>query len=354
MRRRREQPLKRTNPSGKEVWVARYTGLDGKRRSAGTYRRRHEAQDAIDRAYGAEERGAPETVGSYAEMWTERHPRSQRTNATNDGRIRRILDVELEGRKLRDWPFRELRRRHAVDLVDHMLRAQGRAPTGAQNVLRTLSAMCEDAITDEFADVNFVRGLRVRANDPRATAASSPPRVFTFEQMHRFAAAGVSWEPMLRVFTDCGLRLGEVLGLQRRDFDGEAFHTRGSAHHGRFTEGDQPTKRHVRTVPVPPSTAKLITAMPRRIDTPLLFPTPTGRLWHESNFRRDVWNPAREKSGLDIRPQDCRHSWVTQLRAAGVDDADLAKVAGHTVATMVGRYAHALERSHPQIRAVIG
>ncbi|MDQ5834568.1 MAG: hypothetical protein M3550_16180 [Actinomycetota bacterium] len=41
---------------------------------------------------------------------------------------------------------------------------------------------------------------------------------------------------------------------------------------------------------MPPSTAELIRALPPRIDTPLLFPTPTGRLWHESNFRRDVWN----------------------------------------------------------------
>ncbi len=72
---------------------------------------------------------------------------------------------------------------------------------------------------------------------------------------------------MLRVFTDCGLRLGEVLGLERRDFDGDAFHVRGSAHNGVFTAGDQPTKKHVRTVPCPPSTAELVRAMPARIDT---------------------------------------------------------------------------------------
>jgi integrase len=54
---------------------------------------------------------------------------------------------------------------------------------------------------------------------------------------------------MLRVFTDCGLRLGEVLGLHRRDFDGRGFELRGSAHGGRFHAGDQPTKRHVRNVP---------------------------------------------------------------------------------------------------------
>lgn len=352
-----ETPSRRTNPSGAERWVARYTNRQGERVSAGTFKRKHEAQAAIDAAYAAEDEQLLrplETVGGYAATWTERHPRAERTNTTNLSRVRAVLDVELEGRRLRDWPFRELRRRHAVDLVDVLLQEQGRAHTGAQNVLRTLSAMAEDAITDEAAEVNFARGVRVRANDPRVVGATRPPRVFPFAELHRFAEAGGAHEPLLRVFTDCGLRLGEVLGLHRRDFDGEALQLRGSAHGGRFTEGDQPTKRHMRTVPVPPSTAVLIRSMPARIDTEILFPTPSGQIWNESNFRRDVWNPAREAVGLDVRPHDCRHSWITQLRAAGVDDADLAAMSGHSVDTMLGTYTHALERSHETVRELLG
>ena len=378
-RRRREQPIKRTNPSGHYVWVARYTAPNGTRRSAGTYGRKHEAQDAIDAAHEADLRRAPETVGSYAEAWIRRHPRSTRTNVTNRARLNAVLDIPVEGISLRAWLFHELRRRHALELVDHLLRLDGRAYTGVQNVMRTLSAMAEDAITDEITDLNFARGVRVRANDPRARGTTRPPRVFSFEEMRTFAAGGGPSEPMLRVFTDCGLRLGEVLGLHRDDFDGEALHLRGAAHAGRYTLGNQPTKQHVRTVPVPPSTAELIQSMPVRIDTRVLFPSPSGRLWHESNFRRDVWAPAvarrlgleraEEESAADfltrrraetkassraIRPHDCRHSWITHLRAAGIDDADLAAVAGHAIDTMLGTYTHPLERSHARIRAVIG
>jgi hypothetical protein len=43
-----------------------------------------------------------------------------------------------------------------------------------------------------------------------------------------------------------GMRLGEVLGLERTDFDGARSRS-GSAHDGVFTPGDQPTKKHVRT-----------------------------------------------------------------------------------------------------------
>lgn len=49
-----------------------------------------------------------------------------------------------------------------------------------------------------------------------------------------------------------------------------------------------------------------------------------------------------------------RHSWLTQLRASGVDDADLAQMAGHTVSTMLEHYTHALGRSFAEVQALVG
>jgi integrase len=382
MRRRRETPIRRVNPSGREVWVARYTNRSGVRVSAGTFRLRREAQDAIDAAYAAEQhrREMPDTVGDYFETWTERHPRSERTNATNEHRIGRVLDVRLEGIALRDWPYRDLRRRHAHALLAHMLTEQQRARNGAVNILRALSAMTEDAITDEVAEVNFVRGVRVRANDPRIRARGRPARVFSFEDMHRFAgharairsgehAPARDYEALVRTFTDTGMRLGEVLPLERDDLllarcdepwcraSGAHFHVTKTAHEGRVSAGtktDHGEDVPGRVAPCPPTLERLLRAMPARIDTALLFATPTGRLWRERNFYRDVWQPAREAAGMDIRPHDCRHSYVSHLRAAGVDDADLAAITGHTIETMLARYTHPLRRSFDQVRDLIG
>jgi len=80
---RREKPIKRRSPSGEIVWMARYTGRDGKRhiakptwnRGKGTFRRKADAQKAIDEAYGLSDR--PDTLGDYAANWTERLPRSE-------------------------------------------------------------------------------------------------------------------------------------------------------------------------------------------------------------------------------------------------------------------------------------
>lgn len=88
-------------------------------------------------------------------------------------------------------------------------------------------------------------------------------------------------------------------------------------------------------------------------DCELLFTTPTGRMWRERNFYRDLWRPAQEASGLNIRPHECRHSYVTHLRAAGVNDADLAEIAGHRVETMLARYTHSIGEGFDAICSVI-
>lgn len=363
--RRREAPIKRRYPSGETVWLARYTGRDGKRRMAkpswnggrGTFDRKQEAQQAIDEAYGLSD--SPDTLGEYFATWTERHPRSERTNSTNEHRISRVTDVDIEGVGLRDWPMRELRRRHALILVDHMLRVQGRATTGVVGILRSLSAMAEDAITDEVADLNPFKGVRIRANDPRAKKRRRPIRVFSFEEMHRFAKSAGRHEAMVRVFTDTGMRLGEVLPLRREDFDGETLKVRRTAHEGIVLEGtktDHGAHDAGRVVPCPATLAWMIEAQIQvnGDDCEQLFPTPGGRLWRERNFYRDVWRPTQEASGMDIRPHECRHSYVTHLRAAGVNDADLAEILGHRVETMLARYTHATGESFAPVRAAVG
>jgi integrase len=361
---RHESPIKRRNPSGEIVWLARYTGRDGKRRVAkpawnrgkGTFRRKGEAQKAIDEAYGLSDR--PDTLGEYFATWIERHPRSERTNATYEHRVSRMTDVVVEGVALKDWPFCALRRRHTLALVDHMLRVEGRATTGAVGILRSLSAMAEDAITDEVCDLNPFKGIRVRANDPRAKKKPRPIRVFSFEEMHRFAKAAGRYEAMVRVFTDTGLRLGEVLPLRREDFNGETLQVRRTAHEGRILEGtktDHGEPDAGRVVPVPATLALMLEAQIQinSVDCDLLFTTPRGRLWRERTFYRDLWKPTQEAASLDIRPHECRHSYVTHLRAFGVNDADLAEIVGHRVETMLARYTHPTRGSFEVVRRAV-
>ena len=154
------------------------------------------------------------------------------------------------------------------------------------------------------------------------------------------------------------MRLGEVLPLRPEDFDGETLQVRRTAHEGRVLEGtktDHGEEDAGRIVPVPATLAWMLEAQINLNgpDCELIFTTPSGRMWRERNFYRDVWKPTQQASGLDIRPHECRHSYVTHLRAAGVNDADLAEIAGHRVETMLARYAHAVGQSFGTIRTAI-
>lgn len=352
---RRESPVRRVNVEGKVSWYARYTDASGKRRSAGTFPLKREAQSAIDKAYGRV--AELKTVGAYSVVWLDRHPRSEQTNATNDQRIKAVLGVGIEGRDLRDWPFSDLKRRHALMLADHMLRAQGRAVSGATGILRVLSAMTEDAITDEHADTNPFKGLKVRSSDPRVKKPPRAVRTWTWEQMREFAAAAGRWESLVRTFSDTGLRIGEVLPLERGDLVDGVFYVRRTAWEGTVLAGtktDHGEASAGRLVPCPPGLAAILAAAPSRIDTRLLHPTKTGRMWRARNFYRDVWYPAQAASGMDMRPHEMRHSYVSLLRAEGIDDADLADIAGHTVETMLGTYTHPLRASFDAVRKAVG
>lgn len=413
MRRRNEKPLRRVNPGGSVRWVARYTDRDSKRRIAGTFELKGPckspaedgsccAQHAIYAAYEREQRTPAkgvQTVGGYVEgdghrrrKWLDRHPRADRTNTSYEQRVRAVLDVRLEDVRLRDWPMCDLERRHATDLVDVLLTDQGRSAKGAVGILRVLSAMFEDAIDDGVCDNNPFMRVRVRANDPRIRKQPKRIRTFSWGQMHAFAAAAARvrtgkdepspmdrWravyaEPMVRVFADCGPRLGEVLPLERSDLRpaGECpytllgercrvevphLHLTRTAHKGRVSHGtkiDHGEAEAGRAVPVPAELYGMLAGLPPRLDTRLLFPTPEGLLWREQNFFDNIWTPTVELTGMSCTRHEFRHSWISLLRAGGIDPADLAQMAGHSVETATKRYTHALGRSFAAVAEAVG
>ena len=392
-RRPRQTPYKRTYSSGRTAWVARYYDLQGRTRYAkpswngykSSFSLKADAQAAIDEALERPYGNGLVSDGrleAYFGLWLEQHPRSQRTNKTNKDRIGYVLDVEIDGRPLGEWSFDELRRRHVLSLVDHMLRVEGRAARGARGILSALSAMTEDAVGDDVAAHNPFIGVRLRGNDPRIRKPARKPRIWSFKQMREFARGGLpeiraatrrprdprrrgcyktkdrfysgeDYEALILVPGFTGLRLGEILALKRSGFDGKRLVVESSAHQGELVDSSE-AKNHERIVPVPPTLATLIERSSRHVNRDLLFPTPRGKLWRERNFYRDVWVPAQRATGMDPTPHEFRHSYVSHLRAAGVDDADLARVAGHTVETMLAVYTHALDRSHDMIRGIIG
>jgi integrase len=75
----------------------------------------------------------------------------------------------------------------------------------------------------------------------------------------------------------------------------------------------------------------------------------------QKRFYADVWKPACEEAGTaGVTPHELRHSFVSLMRAAGVDPADLADATGHTVLTATTAYTHPVGQSSDAMRAAVG
>lgn len=355
--RRNETPTRRDTR-----WVARYTNTAGKRVSAGTYGKKGPCKNRRDdgeccaqhRIWWAYENEAPketaETVRWYAESdWLTRHPRSPRTQAGYRSRINAALAMPTKDGTFGDLLLRSVRFRHIDDLVHHMLVEDGRAASGTRGIVAVVSALFRDAIRDELADFSPTSLVTVRDNDPRVKKAKREVVLLSWEQSRTFAAAAGEHEMMIRVLADCGLRVGEMLALEARHVQGDRLVVEQIAWDGQVLPGTKQGPR--REVPLPTALAGMLAEWNQdRIGRALMFPKVSGAVWHHREFYRLVWNPLVKATGVRITPHALRHSFVSQMAAAGIDPADLAQATGHTVDTATKIYRHALGQSFDAMR----
>jgi integrase len=154
----------------------------------------------------------------------------------------------------------------------------------------------------------------------------------------RVPSALDAWRPvyaeaMVRVLCDCGLRLGELLPIERDDLrlgpcavpqcpaTGPHLHLRRTAHEGVTQDGTKTTHglagmEAERLVPIPPALDVMLRAAAADRHAARV-PAAEGRLFRERNFYRDVWHPAREAAGMDCTPHSFRAAIVDQPAAPG-------------------------------------
>jgi integrase len=95
-----------------------------------------------------------------------------------------------------------------------------------------------------------------------------------------------------------------------------------------------------------------IDSMPRRIDTPILFPSARGGYIESEKFRYRVWTPAFKAAGLDHRRlYDCRHTFATWAIEQGIELWYLARIMGTSTTQLEDTYARWLQRTDDRIRA---
>ncbi len=127
-----------------------------------------------------------------------------------------------------------------------------------------------------------------------------------------------------------GLRRGEALALQYKDFDfgRKIIHvTKSVSHAHNVPEVKEPkTAAGTRDVILLDCLADKI---PKLKQNDYLFSNSKGELLHGSNFNR-LWDKYVEETGVKLTPHQLRHAYATILFEAGINDKDAQTLMGHS------------------------
>jgi integrase len=168
-----------------------------------------------------------------------------------------------------------------------------------------------------------------------------PIRAYSVDEIEAISAElSPMYQPLPAFVAATGLRSEEWQALERQDVDrhGRVLTVRRTVSSGEVVELGK-TGRSLRQVPLSRRALDALDALPPRLDTPLLFPAPGGRLLNLDNFRRREWMPAVEASGVrkPARIYDLRSTYASNALADGVSEFRLARIMG-TSGRMIERH----------------
>jgi integrase len=197
----------------------------------------------------------------------------------------------------------------------------GRAINTIKSVLVTTKACMTEAHESDYIVKNPAR----KATLPRCKPQVETRALTEAEVSGLFASTEGRDRLWWQVLCLTGIRLGELLALDKADITGEGLRISKSSLCGKA--GD--TKNHkTRIAPLAPGLRRDLEAFAATTEGPLLFPTPNGKMhWRQSEPIVKFVERGRAASGIvDLVPRMCRTSFATLW---GGDLTDVQNILGH-------------------------
>ncbi len=185
------------------------------------------------------------------------------------------------------------------------------------------------------------------ADKMRYTEAPQSKEAFTAEEVKALMKQLPSdWMGnSIRLLLCTGIRMQELLALEPYlvEPDGSVLHIRQAVKlvKGKVSVGVPKSRDSTRDVPVPESFRPLVTAL-RNTENKYLFQSANREQPFDPKHYRDKFKKYVE--GVDgvrgLTPHSCRHTYVSQLQALGVDLPVIQSLVGHADLDMTQHYLH--------------
>jgi len=230
-------------------------------------------------------------------------------------------------------------------------------PTARAHAYGLLKGICATAVADEH----------LAANPCRIRAAGTSKRVHkirpaTLPELEALVAAMPERLRLLVLFAAwCGLRLGEVTELRRRDIDltNGVLRIRRAVVRvgGRAVVGTPKSDAGIRDVTVPPHLIPMVREHLRTHISGghdgLLFPAADGTHLAPSTLYTSFHRARRIAGRPDLRFDDLRHTGAVMAASTGATLAELMGRLGHSTPSAALRYQHAAEGRDQQIAVAL-
>lgn len=292
----------------------------------------------------AEEAVKDALFNDFAQQWQATRQADWKPTARRG--YEQILRVHLvpwfAGRSLRSIGVEDVQKYKAAKLSGSKASPKTRdlSPKTVNNHLGVLSSLFEDAVKWRYAGLNPARQVKPCRSDRTVEDFD----YWSSAESERFLGAvqrvRPRWFPFFLTALRTGLRMGELAALRWEDVDlsRARINVRRSFSHGAET---LPKSGRGRTLPMSEQLLTVLTEHrrqnPRKTQ---VFVSDDGALLDSNRVKRAFWAGIKAARVKRIRIHDLRHSFASQLVAAGVSLFKVQALLGHQDAKMTMRYAH--------------
>lgn len=340
-------------PDGK--WRARYRDETGREHSK-HFDRKADAQRWVDHVTTSIVTGTyvdpaagRVTFKAYAESWRVAQPHRPTTAQNVNQHLSRYAYPVLG-----EHPMRALRPSQVQAFATGL--GETLAPSTIKVVMNTVRAVFRAAVRDRVIATNPCEGL-VLPERPRVQV-----HPLDLEVVQRIVAAFPDeYRAAVVVAAGCGLRQGEVLGLERGhiDFLRRTLRVEQQVQQDPGGVGrvcPPKTRSSYRTIPLPQVVVDELAAhLARYPRDGLLFTAATGGPVIRTRFNDSAWRPAVKAAGVTgVTFHDLRHFYASVLIRAGLSVRVVADRLGHADASLtLNVYAHLWPDEEDRTRSAV-
>lgn len=250
-------------------------------------------------------------AGVYEKWSAEHYPKIVRTNASAYELVYSYCT------SLYNMPFRLIRRSHLQGIIDHC----GKNYPIMCKIKVLYSQLYKYAMQNDICDKNYAQFVDIsqyKDRNPKAIQRSC----FSQEEIDKLW--GLSNEDryctIVLMLIYSGVRIGELLDLKKENVNitEKWFYVAASK-----------TKSGIRRVPIAEKILPYFIYWYNECDCDYLIGSISGKHLTYANFLDYYWNQIMERCEMTHRPHDTRHTCISMLATAGIDDKIIKKIVGH-------------------------